>query len=368
VPAGGQSLADGEMMRRALELARRGLGRTSPNPPVGALVVRDGEVVGSGWHRRAGTAHAEVLALDAAGPRSRGATLYLTLEPCSHEGRTPPCAPRVAAAKLRRVVVATVDPNPRVRGRGLALLRRSGIDVTLGVEEGPARELVQGFAHHVVTGLPFVRLKLAASADGKIATVSGASRWITGVAARRVVHRWRDEHDAVMVGSGTVLADDPSLTCRLRGGRDPLRLVVDSRLRTPPGAALLRQGRSAVVIATTPRHDPARAERLRARGAEILPVPGSGEHVALGALFRALGKRGIVSIMVEGGATLAAALLSGGHVGEVAWFTAPILIGADGLSMTGSLGVRALRRAVRLAEWQTTRVGQDLLHRARPIR
>ena len=355
-------------MRQALEIGRRGLGRTSPNPPVGAVVVRNGRVVGTGWHRRAGLPHAEVLALEAAGPASRGATLYLTLEPCSHHGRTPPCAPRLITAGIRRVVVGAIDPNPRVRGRGIRQLRAAGIEVVLGVEGESARELIRYFAHSIRRGLPFVRLKLAASADGRIATRDGRSRWITGAAARRLVHRWRDELDAVMVGSGTVLADDPRLTCRRPRGRDPLRVIVDSHLATPPAAAILHAGRSPVVIATTRAHEPHRARALAAQGAEILVLPARGGRVALDALFRALGKRGIVSLMVEGGATLGAALIQGRHVDEIAWFTAPLLIGGDGLPMLGPLGVRSLARAPRLVAHTTCRVGDDLLHLAAPRR
>jgi diaminohydroxyphosphoribosylaminopyrimidine deaminase/5-amino-6-(5-phosphoribosylamino)uracil reductase len=359
---------DAAFMHRAIELGRRGLGRTSPNPPVGALVVRGNQVIGSGWHHRAGLRHAEVIALDRAGEAARGATLYLTLEPCSHQGRTPPCAPRVVAAGIERVVVGAVDPNPRVRGRGLRLLAKAGVKVEIGVEAEAARELIRCFAHFIRTGLPFVRLKLAASADGRIATGGGESRWITGPLARRLVHRWRNEHDAVMVGVTTVLVDDPRLTCRIAGGRDPLRVVVDSRLRTPAEAALLATGKSRVLIATTRRHDVRRARELTARGVEILVLPSAGGRVSLGALFRALGKRGIVSVMVEGGARLAASLVVGGHVDELAWFTAPLLIGGDGSPMIGPLGVRWMARAVRLRGYSTRRVGRDLLHFAVPSR
>lgn len=363
----GAHARDVEFMRLALALGRRGLGRTRPNPAVGAVVVRRGRVVGSGWHRRAGAAHGEVVALDQAGPAARGATLYVTLEPCTHTGRTPPCAPRVVAAGVRRVVIGALDPNPAVHGRGAALLRRAGLEVTTGVEEDAARELIQGFARHVGTGRPFVRLKLAASADGRIATRTGESRWITGVAARRLVHRWRDEMDAVLVGADTVLADDPELTCRRARGRDPVRVVLDGRLRTPPRARLLRTGRSPVWIATAVRHDPRRAGRLARAGATILPVPTRGAHLDLARLLKALGERDITSVLVEAGSRLAAALLSGGHVDELCWFTAPLLIGGDGLPMIGPLGVRSLRSALRLADLRVERVGDDLLHTARTM-
>jgi diaminohydroxyphosphoribosylaminopyrimidine deaminase/5-amino-6-(5-phosphoribosylamino)uracil reductase len=305
------------------------------------------------------------VALAEAGARARGATLYVTLEPCSHFGRTPPCARAVVAAGLERVVVATRDPNPRVRGRGLALLRRSGIEVVTGVREDDARDLIQAYARHVVTGLPFVRLKLAASADGRIAAAGGASRWITGPSARRLVHAWRDEFDAVMVGVGTVLADDPALTCRRRGGRDPVRIVVDGALRTPPDAQLLSVGRSPVWIATTRRADARRARALAARGAEVLVLPGRRGRVDPGALFRLLGKRDIVSVLVEGGSRLAGALLGAGRVDELCWFSAPLLIGGDGVPMLGSLGVRSPQDAIRLVDLRDHAVGRDRLFRAR---
>jgi diaminohydroxyphosphoribosylaminopyrimidine deaminase/5-amino-6-(5-phosphoribosylamino)uracil reductase len=356
---------DAEYMRLALALGRRGLGRTRPNPPVGAVVVKGGRIVGSGWHRRAGTAHAEAIALAQAGSAARGATLYLTLEPCTHQGRMPPCAPAVVAAGVKRVVVAVADPNPVVSRRGLAQLRRAGIAVTLGVEHEAAAELIRGFGRHVLSGRPFVRVKLAASADGRIATRTGASRWITGAPARRLVHRWRNEMDAVMVGVDTVIADDPELTCRRAGGRDPIRVVVDGRLRIPPRARLLHDGRAPVWIATRARHDAQRAARLARSGAELVAVAARGPHVDLGALLLALGKRDVTSVLVEAGAGLSAALVAGGHVDELCWFSAPLLIGGDGLPMIGPLGVRSLRGAFPLSDLRVERVGEDLLHTAR---
>jgi diaminohydroxyphosphoribosylaminopyrimidine deaminase/5-amino-6-(5-phosphoribosylamino)uracil reductase len=361
----GASAQDADYMRLALELGRRGLGRTRPNPPVGAVVVSKGRVVGTGWHRRAGTAHAEAIALDQAGAAARGATLYLTLEPCTHQGRMPPCAPRVVASGVARVVVATTDPNPVVSRRGIARLRRAGIAVTTGVEAEAGGELIAGFARHVVSGRPLVRLKLAASADGRIATRTGASRWITGPQARRLVHRWRNEMDAVLVGVDTVIADDPELTCRRAGGRDPVRIVVDGRLRIPPRARLLHDGRAPVWIATRARHDAARAAQLARTGATILPIVTRGAHVDLGALLLALGRRDITSVLVEGGSALAAALIAAGHVDELCWFSAPLLIGGDGLPMIGPLGVRSLRGAFPLSDLRVERVGADLLHTAR---
>jgi diaminohydroxyphosphoribosylaminopyrimidine deaminase/5-amino-6-(5-phosphoribosylamino)uracil reductase len=351
-------------MREALALAARGLGRTSPNPPVGAVVVSGGRIVGRGWHRRAGAPHAEIVALAEAGKQARGATLYCTLEPCSIQGRTPPCAPAVLEAGVRRVVVGAIDPNPLVRGRGLRQLERAGVEVTRDVERAAARHLIRFFRRRVTTGEPWVRVKLAASADGRIATSSGESRWITGPAARRVVHRWRDEMDAIVVGVDTLLTDDPALTCRRSGGRDPIRVVVDSALRTPPAARVLREGRSPVWLAATRRADPRRARALRAKGAEILCIAQRQGRVDVRALLRELALRGVSSVLVEGGGQLAASFLASGKADELCWFQAPVLIGGDGIPMIGNLGVRSLSEAVPLEACRVTPVGKDYLFEA----
>ena len=357
---------DRAFLRRALEIGRRGLGRTSPNPPVGAVVVRSGRIVGEGHHRRAGGPHAEIVALAQAGPSARGATLYCTLEPCAHHGRTPPCAPAVATAGIARVVVGTIDPNPRVRGRGLRILRRAGVKVAEGVEESASRELVRYFAHHQRHGRPFVRLKLAASLDGRIAAASGSARWITGPAARALVHRWRDEMDAVLVGSGTALADDPALTCRRRGGRDPLRVVLDGRLRLSPHARLLSEGDSPVWVVAARGHDRRRAARLERAGARIVEVPRRRGRLDARALLGRLGEEGVLSVLAEGGGEVAAGLLSEGLVDEVCLFTAPILLGGDGVPVIGRLGVRDPGEAPRFRVLRREQVGPDLLTVAEP--
>ncbi|MFM8409871.1 MAG: bifunctional diaminohydroxyphosphoribosylaminopyrimidine deaminase/5-amino-6-(5-phosphoribosylamino)uracil reductase RibD [Alphaproteobacteria bacterium] len=357
---------DREFMRRALELARRGLGRTSPNPPVGAVVVRGGKIVGEGLHRRAGGPHAEVVALREAGSLARGATLYCTLEPCAHHGRTPPCAPAVAAAGIARVVVGTIDPNPRVRGRGLRILRAAGVRVASGVEEDEAKELIRFFAHHRRHGRPFVRLKLAASLDGRIATAGGASRWITGPGARALVHRWRDEMDAILVGIGTALADDPSLTCRRRGGRDPLRVVLDRSLRLPPGARMLREGRSAVWLAAGAGSDRRRRLALERAGARVFTARSRRGRLDLGAVLERLGREGVLSVLAEGGGEVAASLLAAGLVDEVCLFTAPILLGGDGVAVVGPLGVESPAEAPQLQVVGREVLGPDLLTIARP--
>ncbi len=357
-----ERLDDARWMRRAATLARRALGRTSPNPAVGAVVVRRGRVVGEGWTRPAGGPHAEVVALRRAGARARGATLYVTLEPCAHQGRTPPCTDAAIAAGVARVVVAVGDPNPLVRGRGIRVLRRAGIDVTTGVLAGEAGAVSAWFRHFIVARRPFVFLKLAASLDGRIATGAGQSRWITGPEARRWVHELRNRVDAVMVGSGTVLADDPALTCRVRGGRDPLRVVVDGRLRTSPRARMLRQrSPAATVVATTAASPVRRRQTLVRAGAEVLVVPGRGRHVDLEKLLHELGARGVVSVLVEGGGDLAAALLRARLVDRLAVLHAPIVLGGDGRPMLGPLGLARLGMAPRLVEEITARLGPDLL-------
>lgn len=354
---------DARWMRRAVALAERALGRTSPNPAVGAVVVRGGRVVGEGWTRPVGGPHAEVVALRRAGALARGATLYVTLEPCSHHGRTPPCADAVIAAGVGRVVVAVGDPNPLVRGRGLRALARAGVDVTTGVLADEAGEVSAWFRHWIVRRRPFVVLKLAASLDGRIATATGESRWISGPAARRWVHALRNRVDAVMVGSGTVLADDPALTCRMRGGRDPVRVVVDGGLRTSPRARFLRQRSAApTIVATTARAAPARTRALVRAGAEVAVVPGRGPRVDLARLMQLLGERGMVSVLVEGGGELAAALLRARLVDRVAIVTAPILLGGDGRPMLGALGLRRLAGAPRLVGGRVVPLGPDLLH------
>jgi diaminohydroxyphosphoribosylaminopyrimidine deaminase/5-amino-6-(5-phosphoribosylamino)uracil reductase len=357
-----RSEEDARFMARAVVLARRGLGRTSPNPPVGAVVVRDGRVVGEGWHRRTGGPHAEVVALRRAGKAARGATLYVTLEPCSHFGRTPPCVRTVIASGVARVVVAVGDPNPRVRGRGLRALRAAGIGVDVGVMAEEAGEVSAWFRHCVVHRRPYVLLKLAASLDGRIATAHGESRWVSGVTARRWVHTLRNRVDAVMVGAGTVLADDPALTCRIRGGRDPRRVVVDGRLRVSPRATIFRRRSAApTLVATTASASPRRRRALERAGAEVVVFPGRNGRLRIGAVLEALAVRGIVSVLIEGGGDLAAAALRERAIDRMLLVSAPLLLGGDGRAMLGALGVHRLAGAPRLMRVTVTRLGRDLL-------
>ncbi len=353
---------DVRWMRRALSLAARGRGRTSPNPMVGAVVVKRGRVVGEGYHRRVGGPHAEVWALREAGAAAKGATLYVSLEPCCHHGRTPPCTTAIIEAGLKRVVAACLDPNPEVNGAGVRRLRAAGIEVEVGAMEAEARRLNEAYCKHIATGLPFVALKAAMSLDGKIATAAGESQWITGERARAAAHRLRARHDAVMVGIGTALADDPELTVRRARGRRPLRVVVDSRARTHPTARLLAAETRPPVIAVTRRAPRTRVARLERAGARVWVVGSRRGEVDLKRLMRLLGAEGIQSVLVEGGGTLAAGALAARLVDRVYFFVAPKLIGGAGApTPVDGAGVSRLSRAWRLGNLRTRRLGEDLL-------
>jgi len=351
-------------MRRALALAARGLGRTSPNPAVGAVVVRRDVVVGEGHHERAGAPHAERVALGNAGQAARGADLYVTLEPCCHYGRTPPCTDAIIKAGIRRVIFASSDPDPRADGKGAQQLRAAGVEVVEGVLRGEADRLNEAYLKHKRTGRPFVTLKLAMSLDGKIATRAGDSRWVTGEAARRRVHEMRNTSDAVMVGVGTVLADDPRLTTRgIQGGRDAVRIVCDSRARTPPGAQIIsQQSEAPCLVAVTEGADQERLERLSAAGAEVLVLPGTKGRVNLDALSLALGDRDIMSVLLEGGGALAWSALDAGILDKVALFYAPMIIGGEeAIASVGGEGVERISDAFRLQDVTFDRLGGDLL-------
>ena len=351
-------------MRAALALARRGLGNTWPNPSVGCVIVRDGRVVGRGWTQPGGRPHAETEALARAGEAARGATAYVTLEPCSHWGRTPPCCDALIAAGIARVVAATGDPDPRVDGRGLRRLREAGIAVELGLLETEARGIIAGFVRRITRGLPLVTLKLATSLDGRIATATGESRWITGGAARRAAHGLRANHDAVLVGSGTVLADDPDLSCRVPSmARVPIaRVVADTRLRTPLGARLVATARAVPTwIATRTGQAPSALAPFLAAGVEILPVRARGDGLDLAALLGALGQRGVTRVLAEGGAGIAAGLLRAGLVDRIAWFHAPGVIGGDGLPAVRPLPLKSLSAMPRFRRVGSRPVGTDWL-------
>ncbi|MRR06750.1 MAG: bifunctional diaminohydroxyphosphoribosylaminopyrimidine deaminase/5-amino-6-(5-phosphoribosylamino)uracil reductase RibD [Deltaproteobacteria bacterium] len=351
-----------KMMRRALALARRGLGRTSPNPAVGCVIVRNGEIVGEGWHRKAGTPHAEVHALSQAGDRARAADVYVTLEPCSHHGRTPPCAEALIKAGVARVFAGMTDPNPLVSGRGLAMLREAGIFVECGVLEEECRILNEAFLKHVTTGLPFVILKSAMTLDGKTATASGDSKWITCEESRRYVHTLRSRVDAIMVGVGTVLADDPQLTCRMVRGKDPHRIVVDSRLRTPPTAALFHLDSQAKTILATIERDPEKTAVMQGLAAETLLCEEEEGRVDLADLLRRLGARGVQSILLEGGRELVGSAVRKGLVDKYLLFYAPkIIAGGDGYGLCSGPGVERMADAFRLKADSVRRFAEDFL-------
>ena len=351
-----------KMMRLALLHACKGIGKTSPNPPVGCVIVRDGEIVGTGWHRKAGTPHAEVHALRAAGERARGADLFVTLEPCSHFGKTPPCADALIAAGVGRVYAGTIDPNPKVAGQGVARLRAAGIPTFPGLMEQECRRLIGPFIKQVTTGLPFVTVKSALTLDGKTSTASGDSKWITGEAARRHVHKLRAENDALMVGVETVLADDPELTCRLpRGARDPLRIVVDSRLRTPPDARLFQLMSTATTLIATTEQDEERLTPYRSLGAKLILCREAEGRVELSDLLVQLGQRGIQSVLVESGGELAGALLRQGLIDKLVLFYGAKLVGGEGRSPFAGSGVEKMSQAIRLQEIEVRRFGDDLM-------
>jgi len=352
------SADDARFMARAIQLARRGLYTTDPNPRVGCVIARDGKMLGEGWHERAGLPHAEIEALNAAGAAARGATAYVTLEPCCHHARTPPCTDALIRAGVKRVVAAMLDPNPRVAGRGLAALEQAGIAIGVGLLEADADALNPGFLSRMRAARPFVRLKLAASMDGRTALVSGESKWITGEAARRDVQRWRARSAAILTGVGTVLADDPSLTVReLEIGRQPLRVVVDTRLRMPRNARMLRLP-GATLLATASR-DMARAQALHQAGAEIVVIPTDGGRVNLASLMQTLAAREVNEILVEAGATLCGSLVDAGLVDEVLLYYAPHLMGAAERGMFAVTPLAAMNERTRLKVVDVRAVGED---------
>lgn len=361
---------DRRHMRSALELAAGGTGWVSPNPLVGCVIVSNGEVVGRGYHQRFGGPHAEVHALFEAGNRARGAVLYVTLEPCCHTGKTPPCVDAILQARLGRVVAAMRDPNPRVDGSGLSRLESAGVEVTVGVCEAEARRLNEAFVKYITTRQPFVTSKSAITLDGKIATRSGASRWITGEAARAAGHQLRHANDAILVGIGTVVQDDPQLTTRLPGqsGANPLRIVVDSTLRLSPGAQVADvAAERRTLIVTTEQAEAAKMKTLEGRGVEVIRLPACGAgRVNLDALCAILGERGIASVLVEGGAVLTAALLRQRLIDKMVLFVAPKIIGGDGVSAFGPCGIDTMEQALSLRDLTSRQVGDDLMLEAYP--
>ncbi len=355
---------DESFMRSALTLAARALGRSAPNPAVGCLIVRDGRVVGRGWTQPGGRPHAETMALAQAGPAARGATAYVTLEPCAHHGRTPPCTDALIAAGIARVAIPLVDPDPRVSGRGMAMLEAAGIAVTCGCLEAEAAALNRGFLTRIRSGRPWLVLKLAQSLDGRIATAAGESRWITGVEARREVHLARALADAVLVGTGTARADDPMLDIRGIGlaQANPVRVIVSADLDLPPAG---RAGASARSIPLWLVHAPdtpaARREAWEATGATLIEVPRRADRrIDLGALLAALGARGLTRVLCEGGGGLAAGLIAEGLADEIVTYTAGLVIGGDGTPAVAATGLARLADAPRYRLVGTRILGADL--------
>jgi diaminohydroxyphosphoribosylaminopyrimidine deaminase / 5-amino-6-(5-phosphoribosylamino)uracil reductase len=369
-------------MAQALRLAAKGRGRTSPNPMVGALLVRPGRryradcVLATGYHRQPGGPHAEVIALQAAGHRAKDATLYLTLEPCCHlDKRTPPCVPAIIKAGISRLVVAMRDPNPQVNGRGLAQLKRAGLSVTEGVLRTEAERVNESYCHWMRTGRPFVFLKAAMTLDGKLATASGESRWISGEPARRYGHQLRQQVDAVLIGLRTVVHDDPELTARILPAgtrsrrtvryakRQPLRIILDSRLQLPPHAHVLKPTAGArTLIATTSKASPRRIEQLRAAGVSVVVLPTEHGRVSLRACLEYLGGRGVSSVMIEGGGEVNASAVRGRLVNRVVLFIAPRLLGGqDAVGLLGERSPKRLAEALRLTDLHVRFVGSDIM-------
>lgn len=354
---------DEVFMQRALDLAVKAMGRTSPNPAVGAVIVRAGHVIGEGFHHRAGLPHAEIEALKKVKGSAKGATLYVNLEPCSHHGRTPPCVDTVLNAGLKRVVVGMVDPNPLVRGRGLRRLRRAGVEVRTGVLQERCERLNEDFATFIQTGRPMVTLKLAASLDGRIATANGDSKWISGELSRRLVHEMRNRVDAILVGAGTVHADDPQLTCRLRGGRDPLRVIIDGSLSISPTARVCTQVSSAKTLVVTTENNglSRRREELEKKGVEVLCLPGEHGCIRFLPLLQELGRRGLKHVMIEGGGQIAAGALKEGVVDKVLFFYGPKLLGGEGRPMIGPLSIDRVAAGLKLHTIELHQLRDDVL-------
>ncbi len=358
-------------MERALRLARKGAGWVNPNPMVGAVLVKDGQVIGEGFHEFFGGPHAEVHAIKNATGSPEGATLYVTMEPCSHYGKTPPCTDLIVSGKLAKVVIGMQDPNPAVNGTGIEYLRSHGIEVVQGVKEAECKVLNEAFIKHISTGMPFVVLKTAMTLDGKIATVSNASRWITGDASRKLVHRMRQELSAVLVGVDTVIYDNPLLNIRLRGRswKNPLKVIADTRARIPLDAAVLTNDPQLTIVATTDLSEPAKRKDLERLGVQVLMCPVRNGVVDLEYLLKALGTMGVDSVMIEGGSTLAYSALQNGLVDKVVSFIAPkILGGKKAPTPVGGEGIGTMEEALQLRDLSVRKVGEDLMVTGYPLK
>ena len=359
-------LNDESFMKRALRLARKGEGWVSPNPMVGSVIVRNNRIIGEGYHRKFGQAHAEINALESVTESAEGSTIYVTLEPCSHYGKTPPCVDRLIACRPQRVVIGTADPNPLVAGKGIEALQRSGVPVSVGVLEEACRQINEAFFKFIQSRTPFVTLKYAQTLDGRIATATGHSRWISSLPSRRFAHRLRHAHDAIMVGIGTVLSDDPELTVRLVRGKNPLRIVLDSRLRIPLTSHILQdQGKAGTLLVATDRADGEKLARLRDLGIDVLILPADPSgRIVLPSLFRELGTRNIASVLVEGGSGVLTALLAEDLADRLVAIVAPKIAG-KGIEAVGDLNITDMKSAIGLIFRRTYRKGDDLIIDAR---
>jgi diaminohydroxyphosphoribosylaminopyrimidine deaminase/5-amino-6-(5-phosphoribosylamino)uracil reductase len=359
---------DAKYMKRALMLAKKGLGNTFPNPAVGCVIVKNGIIIGEGWHKKAGGHHAEVHALEMAGDGARGADVYVTLEPCSHTGKTPPCSKALIRAGVKRVVAGMRDPNPQVNGGGLKDLQQAGIETSCGVLEEECRAINRPFLKFISTGQPYVTYKCAMTLDGKIASVTGESRWISCEASRKIVHRMRAESNAIMVGVDTIIADNPQLTVRHVKGRNPLRIIVDSRLRTPESVAVL-SGIMAhgTIIATTEENPKVHARYLKS-GTTVLVCKSKDGKVDLHDLWNKLGKLGIHSLLLEGGSRLAGEALNEGLIDECVFFYAPKVVGSDGFSPFAITGTVDMAHSIMFRDLSMRRVGTDIMVTAHPER
>ncbi|MFK5925265.1 MAG: bifunctional diaminohydroxyphosphoribosylaminopyrimidine deaminase/5-amino-6-(5-phosphoribosylamino)uracil reductase RibD [Desulfuromusa sp.] len=352
-------------MQLALNLARQGEGRTAPNPPVGAVIVNSGKIVGEGFHPQAGQPHAEIFALRQAGEKAQGADIYVTLEPCSHYGKTPPCADALIAAGIKSVSIGVVDPNPQVAGRGIQKLQKAGIEVQTGILEPECRRLIKPFTKNILTGLPFTIYKAAMTLDGNTATITGDSRWVSGAESRLLVHQLRDRVEAIMIGIGTVINDDPLLNTRLPdgGGRDPLRVVVDSRLQIDPECQMLKQDSTAQTLVATISTNQQKISVLQSSGkAEVVILPAASGQVSLPALWDELGRRNIQRLLLEGGSTLATAALEKGLIDQVMLFMAPKLLGGSStFGIFSGSGCETMAAAIGLEDVHYKQVGDDML-------
>jgi diaminohydroxyphosphoribosylaminopyrimidine deaminase/5-amino-6-(5-phosphoribosylamino)uracil reductase len=357
---------DIKYMKRALTLAKKGVGSTSPNPAVGCVIVKNGAIIGEGWHKRAGGPHAEIFALEMAGEEARGADVYVTLEPCCHTGKTPPCCDALIEAGVKRVVVGMSDPNPQVDGGGLRALEQAEIETLCGILENDCRAINLPFIKQVTTGMPHVTYKCAMTLDGNIATITGESRWISCEQSRKYVHKMRASMDAIMVGVDTVIADNPQLTVRHVAGKNPLRIIVDTRLRTPESVNVLNGELSSRTIIATTESNPRVHLRYIKQGATIIVCAEYDGRVSMIDLLQKLGIMGVQSILLEGGSRLAGSMLQLGLIDELVFFMAPKIIGSNGFAPFTLQGITKMAHAIKLDFTDIRRIGSDIVVTARP--